>query len=85
MFLLLSYLLALIHKIKSLAVCRLTILLSIPVMVATLSLVYFGICCTHSINTMPSIFKAFALGASLHLSQLAAAQTTFVSSATICE
>lgn len=80
-----TYFSALLHKTTSFAGCRLTILLSIPVLVATLSLLCSYICCTHIVNTMPSIFKAFALGASLQISQLGAAQTTFDSSATICE
>lgn len=75
----------LLHKTTAFAGCRLTILLSIPVVLATLSLVYSCIYCTHSVDTMPSIFKALALSASLQLSQLSAAQMTFDSSATICE
>lgn len=75
----------LLHKTTAFAGRRLTILFNILVLLATLSLVYSCICCTHNVDTMPSIFKAFALGASLQLRQLGAAQMTFDSSATTCE
>lgn len=77
---------ALLHKITAVAGFRLTILLGIPVLVAILSLLVCScVDCTHSIDTMPSIFKTLALAASLQLSQLATAQKAFASSATAGE